>query len=237
MFARGSRRQPQERRRDFAPEWFRYALRATQPAETPNCIRAPGGTRRPTGTAVTSQSTARAPHRYARCAGTGAAGTPAVRGATHRHKRNAAHSGGVPLVHLLQVYSNPSRSATSPQELLFRSTANEHQDARPEPRRRARQLRTHEAEAVIDRYREVRNIRTVAAELRLSRSTVARILNEHGVDATRRMTAAQISEAAKLYEQGLSSGVIGKQLGYDNHTILRALRRRGVPIRPAAHRK
>lgn len=141
------------------------------------------------------------------------------------------------MVRLLQVYSNPSRSATSPQELLFRSTANEHQDARPEPRRRARQLRTHEAEAVIDRYREVRNIRTVAAELRLSRSTVARILNEHGVDTTRSMTTAEISEAAELYEQGLSSGVIGKKLGFDNHTILRALRRRGVPIRPAAHRK
>lgn len=142
-----------------------------------------------------------------------------------------------PDVHLLQVYSNPSRSAPSPQELLFRSTANEHQDARPEPRRRARQLRTHEAKAVVGRYREVRNIRTVAAELQLSRSTVARILNEHGVDATRRMTTAEISEAAELYEQGLSSGVIGKQLGFDNHTILRALRRRGVPIRPAAHRK
>ena len=140
-------------------------------------------------------------------------------------------------VHQLQVYSNPSRSAPSPQELLFRSTANEHQDARPEPRRRARQLRTHEAEAVVGRYREVRNIRTVAAELQLSRSTVARILSEHGVDATRRMTTAEISEAAELYEQGLSSGVIGKQLGFDNHTILRALRRRGVPFRPAAHRK
>lgn len=176
---------------------------------------------------------------------TAEAGTPVIRGATHENERvtsseistSSICGGRHPSVHLLQVYSNPSRSATSPQELLFRSTANEHQDARPEPRRRARQLRTHEAEAVIDRYREVRNIRTVAAELRLSRSTVARILNEHGVDATRRMTAAQISEAAKLYEQGLSSGVIGKQLGYDNHTILRALRRRGVPIRPAAHRK
>jgi hypothetical protein len=48
------------------------------------------------------------------------------------------------------------------------------------------------------------------------------------------MTTAEISEAAELYEQGLSSGVIGKQLGFDNHTILKGLRSRGVRIRLAA---
>jgi len=54
----------------------------------------------------------------------------------------------------------------------------------------------------------MRNIRTVAREFQISRTTVARILAEHGIDASRRMTDAQISVAAELYEQGLSSAAI-----------------------------
>lgn len=67
----------------------------------------------------------------------------------------------------------------------------------------------------------------------MSRTTVARILSEHGIDASRRMTDAQISVAAELYGQGLSSAAIGQRLGFDNHTVLKALRSRGVAIRPA----
>lgn len=71
----------------------------------------------------------------------------------------------------------------------------------------------------------------------MSRTTVARILNEHGIDASRRMTDAQISVAAELYGQGLSSAAIGRQLEFDNHTILKELRGRGVAIRAAAGMK
>ena len=71
----------------------------------------------------------------------------------------------------------------------------------------------------------------------LSRTTVARILKDHGIDASRRMSESEKSKAAELYERGQSSSAIGKQLGYDNHTILRALRRRGVSIRLAANRR
>jgi IS30 family transposase len=139
--------------------------------------------------------------------------------------------------HLLQVYPNLSPGIVLPLEVLFRSTSREPEDASLEPRRRARQLRAYETDAVVVRYREVRNIRIVAGEFRVSRTTVSRLLTSNRIDASRRMTEAQFSEAAELYERGLSSGVIGKQLGYHNHTMLRALRRRGVPIRAAAHRK
>lgn len=47
------------------------------------------------------------------------------------------------------------------------------------------------------------------------------------------MTDPHISVAVKLYEHGLSSGTIGKQLGFDNHTILKELRGWGVAIRSA----
>ncbi|MUH53157.1 MAG: hypothetical protein F2788_01415 [Actinobacteria bacterium] len=48
------------------------------------------------------------------------------------------------------------------------------------------------------------------------------------------MTGDQISVAAELYDQGLSSAAIGQRLGFDNHTILKALRNCGVAIRRAA---
>lgn len=133
---------------------------------------------------------------------------------------------------LLHVYSNPSSGVNAPRELLFRSTRSERSDEVRLRSKRARQLRADEAQTLVDRYLAVRNIRTVARDFGLSRTTVARILTEHGVDTSRGMTETQLAAAAELYEQGLSSFVIGKRLGFDNHTILNGLRRRGVSIRP-----
>lgn len=140
---------------------------------------------------------------------------------------------GIP-VHLLQVYSNPAPGVVAPQELLFRSRSREKQPTARAPRRRARQLRADQAELVVTRYLAVRNIRTVAKEFQVSRTTVARILTKRGVDASRRMTHAQITVAAGLYEQGLSSAAIGQRLGFDNHTVLKALRGCGIEIRARA---
>ncbi len=135
-------------------------------------------------------------------------------------------------MHLLHVYSNPSSGVNAPRELLFRSTRSERSDEVRLRSKRARQLRADEAQTLVDRYLAVRNIRTVARDFGLSRTTVARILTEHGVDTSRGMTETQLAAAAELYEQGLSSFVIGKRLGFDNHTILNGLRRRGVSIQP-----
>lgn len=139
-------------------------------------------------------------------------------------------------MHLLQVYSNPSLEVVAPQELLFRSRQTERQDATPTTRRRARQLRSEEVELLIARFLAVRNIRAVAGEFRISRTTAARILTEHKIDASRGMSEAQVGTAAELYEQGLSSAAIGARLGFDNHTILKNLRLCGVAIRPKSGR-
>lgn len=136
------------------------------------------------------------------------------------------------VVHLLQVYSNPSPGVAAPRDLLFRSRRLERAVEGGFRSKRARQLRAAEAQQLVDHYMTVRNIRTVARDLGLSRTTVTRILTERGVDTSRGMTETQLAEAAELYEQGLSSFVIGKRLGFDNHTILNGLRRRGVSIRP-----
>lgn len=136
-------------------------------------------------------------------------------------------------MHLLQVYSNPATGAVTPHELLFRSTSRKRQQETRATLRRARQLRAAEAHLIVTRYLSVRNMRALAREFQVSRTTVARILTEHGIDTSRRMTDAQISVAAELYEQGLSSSAVGQRLGFDNHTILNALRGHGVAIRPA----
>ncbi|MDX2025080.1 hypothetical protein [Microcella sp.] len=74
--------------------------------------------------------------------------------------------------------------------------------------------------AVVDRYRELRNMRNVASEFQLFRTTVARMLKDHGVDASRRLTEPQIAVAVELNEQGLSSATVGSRFGFDNHTVL-----------------
>lgn len=134
-------------------------------------------------------------------------------------------------MHLLQVYSNPAPGVATPQVMLFRSRTREHQDATREARRRARQLRADEANAVAERYLVVRNVRAVAAEFHLSRTTVSRILASQGIDTSRGMKPAEVKHAMRLYAEGLSSITIGQQLGFDNHTILKELRRAGVQVR------
>lgn len=89
----------------------------------------------------------------------------------------------------------------------------------------------------MTRYLAIRNVRTVAREFQVSRTTVARILTENGINTSRRMTDVQVVVAAALYHQGLSSAAMGQRLGFDNHTILEALRGRGVAVRSAPGRR
>lgn len=63
---------------------------------------------------------------------------------------------------------------------------------------------------------------------------MSRVLTEQDINATRGITEAQIDNAVDLYEQGLSVAAVINQRGFDNPTILKACRTRGVTIRPAA---
>lgn len=70
----------------------------------------------------------------------------------------------------------------------------------------------------------------------MSRTTVAKHLADRGIETSHRMSEAHIAEAVGLYAQGWSSVRIGKHLGFDNHTVISALRISGVTIRPAVGR-
>jgi len=82
------------------------------------------------------------------------------------------------MVHLLQVYSNPDPGVVVPQDLLFRSSQSE-LDKPPLPSKRARQLRSDEIDRLLSHYEHLRNVRTVARDLGLSRTTVSRVLAQH----------------------------------------------------------
>lgn len=154
-----------------------------------------------------------------------------------RVRSRAEHLIGIE-VHLLQVYSNSSMNRVSPQKLLFRS-AGDVRDAgvQQSAHRIARQLRAHDIDELVDRYRVVRNVRQVAREFRISRATAAKHLGDRGVDTSPGMSPADIEAAVRLYLGGLSSGRIGQQLGFDNHTILKAIRSAGIKVRqPVAPR-
>jgi hypothetical protein len=85
---------------------------------------------------------------------------------------------------------------------------------------------------LVERYRELQNIRQVARDFAISRTTVAKLLDTRGVDTSRGLKAGETEQAVELYTQGISSSAIGKLFAVDNHTVLNALRRAGVAVRP-----
>ncbi|MEC5152462.1 hypothetical protein [Cryobacterium sp. GrIS_2_6] len=134
-------------------------------------------------------------------------------------------------------YSKDCAVGVNPGELLTRARADQRKS---EPDRRspktARQLRAAEIDQLVARYVRLKSIRQVAVEFKLSRTTVAKHLGNRGIATTKSMNAEQIARTVDLYADGLSSMVVGKQLGFDNHTIIKALRMSGVRIRPALGR-
>ncbi|MBT2498067.1 helix-turn-helix domain-containing protein [Agromyces sp. ISL-38] len=133
----------------------------------------------------------------------------------------------------MQYHSKHCVVAVSPLELVFQSRRSRRPASkRPTPVGRARQLRPDEIDQLVVRYREVRSVNTVAREFGISRQTVGQHLAARGVETMRRISDGQIELATRRYVGGLSAATIGKQLGFDAQTILTALRRAGVPIRP-----
>lgn len=141
------------------------------------------------------------------------------------------------MVRVLHYYSKDCVVGISPRELLeaTRKSSRPVSEDRPNPRT-ARQLRAAEIDRLVARYVEVRNIRKVAVEFKMSRMTVAKHLGNRGIVTAKSMNAEQVSRAVELYADGLSSIAIGKQLGFDNHTIINALRSQNVVIRNALGR-
>jgi len=92
------------------------------------------------------------------------------------------------------------------------------------PHSQVRQMREHEVDRLVREYTKTRNMRQVAREFRVSRATAAKHLASRGIDTSKSMKPADIAKARELYAQGMGSGRIGTLLGFDNKTILKAVR-------------
>ena len=131
--------------------------------------------------------------------------------------------GTIYLVHLLHAHSK-LQWQQSPRELLVRSRASsrKNNDVRP-IRKTAKRFRAQQIDRLVERYQATKNMRLVSREFGISRTTVAKHLADRGVDTSKSMKPTDIAKARELYAQGMGSGRIGKQLGFDNKTILKAI--------------
>ncbi|MBN9156898.1 hypothetical protein [Microbacterium sp.] len=77
-------------------------------------------------------------------------------------------------------------------------------------------------------------MKQIMAEFNIARTTVDRIARQHNI-ATRKvpaLTDAQVDQAVRLYESGLSLAATAKQLASSPNTVRAALIGRAVVLRP-----
>lgn len=105
---------------------------------------------------------------------------------------------------------------------------------RPKSRRpgTARQLDAGQTRALIDAYLAGSTVYQLGDQFGIDRRTVGKILTRNGVPTKHPgLTAADIAQAAQLYEDGWSLARIGERLGATATTVHRRLRERGVTMR------
>jgi transposase-like protein len=86
---------------------------------------------------------------------------------------------------------------------------------------------------MIAAYEAGVTMKELASALGIHRNTVSDHLRQHGVPTRRRgLDENDTADAARLYEEGWSSLMIGKMYNVDPKTALTTLRKAGVHIRP-----
>lgn len=140
-----------------------------------------------------------------------------------------------PAVGLLKTYCNRD-SATRQLDDLVRKARSD-KPASSGVRRTAAasgraKLNVRERTEITERYAAGERVTDIATSLSLSKYTVINWLNRAGVERrSRGMSEAQIDEALRLYESGLSLARIGGRLPFSPQTIRLALQKRGVRMR------
>ena len=99
---------------------------------------------------------------------------------------------------------------------------------------RQRRLSAQEASKLGDRYREGATVNELAQEFRIHRTTVLAQLERQDVkrrSSVRRLTDADVANAALSYKQGMSLKVVGAMFGVNAETLRREFRKANVPVR------
>jgi hypothetical protein len=99
--------------------------------------------------------------------------------------------------------------------------------------KRARRLTPEEEVAIWQGYQAGATMAALATEHRITRETVSVVLKRNGVPIRqpRRMDAAGVKRAIRLYAQGWSTERVGDDLGFDAKTIANQLNAAGVRVR------
>ena len=134
-------------------------------------------------------------------------------------------------MHRSEVVAN----LTEPLKLLLREVAwpkmAELLTLEPRPARAvpgiSRRLTSDEIDQLVARYKQTKNMRQVAREFRISRTTVREHLWRYGITvrSSKPMSELQKTKARELWVAGMPGTMIGKKLGFSHHTILRAVRK------------
>lgn len=102
------------------------------------------------------------------------------------------------------------------------------------PRRRtSRRVTPDELEAMVTAYRSGQTLTQIAAEHHRSKNGVSAALKRAGVQVRYNLLGdADVAEAARLYESGLSLAEVGARFEVDASTVHRAFVRAGIATRP-----
>lgn len=108
--------------------------------------------------------------------------------------------------------------------------------SQPTPKRqrpsRARRLPEAQVQELIEGYKSGSTVYELAAQFKIGRNTVCRILHRHEVPVRRRgLSAEETAEAIRLYHQGWSPPRIGQQMGVNAVTVRRRLRESAISLR------
>jgi IS30 family transposase len=96
-----------------------------------------------------------------------------------------------------------------------------------------RRLTASESEELCGAYQSGKTIRELTVQFGIHKTTVTAVLERAGVDRRiRTISAEEVAQAAQLYNEGLSTAVIGARLGFSPETIRSNLMRQGIEIRP-----
>ncbi len=80
---------------------------------------------------------------------------------------------------------------------------------------------------------EGKTIRELTVQFGFHKTTVTAVLERAGINRRiRTISAEEVAQAAQLYNEGLSTAVIGARLGFSPETIHSNFMRQGMEIRP-----
>lgn len=86
---------------------------------------------------------------------------------------------------------------------------------------------------IIRSYQSGLSIRKIAEEYGCCKTTISKLLKEHGVNVTgaKQQARLQDDQVVSMYEQMYTSVEIGERFGVSHQAVIACLKRNGVPLR------